>query len=83
MFLRRCQEADHYHLMKHKLRYRPDLYPGGEAELDRLRPWFIRVHRRIAAWPQRMRRGLLVLLRVRDTNGRADSELPADSTSAT
>ena len=83
MVLKRFQVADRYHLAKHKLRYRPDLYPGGEAELDRLRPWSVRVHRAVTRWPQRLRRGLLVKLRVRDRGGRADSELPADGTPTT
>jgi hypothetical protein len=72
--LRTLQRSDRYHLMKHKLRSRPDLYPGGEAELDRLRPGAVRLWRRISKGPQRVRRGLLSRLGVRDQTGRAASE---------
>ncbi|MEM1209378.1 MAG: hypothetical protein AAGI54_08930 [Planctomycetota bacterium] len=72
--LKLLQRSDRYHLMKHKLRTRPDLYPGGEEELDRLRPAAVRLWRRISKGPQRLRRSLLSKLGVRDKTGRAASE---------
>jgi hypothetical protein len=46
--LRRFQEADRYHLLKHKRRLRPDLLrPEERARLETLSPW-IRLHRRLA-----------------------------------
>ncbi|MEM6334834.1 MAG: hypothetical protein AAF823_15995 [Planctomycetota bacterium] len=75
--LRTLQRSDRYHLMKHKLRTRPDLYPGGEAELDALRPPAVRLWRRLSKGPQRLRRALLTKLGVRDKTGRAASEYGA------
>jgi len=72
--LRTLQRSDRYHLMKHKLRTRPDLYPGGEAQLDQLRPPAVRLWRQLSKGPQRLRRQLLTRLGVRDKTGRAASE---------
>lgn len=68
------QQADRYHAAKHRLRCRPDLFPGGEDALDRLRPRSIRIFRRLWRYPMGLRRRLLVKLGVRTGKGRADSE---------
>ena len=71
MLLQRC---DDYHLLKHRLRLRPDQVPGGDAELDRLRPAWIRAHRLVAVPFRTLRRGLLALLRIRAGSCYASSE---------
>jgi hypothetical protein len=69
--LARCDE---YHLLKHRLRHRPDQVSAAEADLDRARPAWIRVHRRVAVPLRTCRRQLLVWLGVRDRSGQAESE---------
>jgi hypothetical protein len=68
------QQCDAYHLLKHRLRLRPDQLPHGEADLDRLRPLWIRLHRLVAVPFRTLRRGLLVRLGVRSASGQAHSE---------
>lgn len=68
------QRCDDYHLLKHRLRLRPDQVPGGVAELVRLRPAWIRAHRLVAVPFRTLRRGLLALLRIRSGSGYASSE---------
>lgn len=68
------QRCDDYHLLKHRLRLRPDQVPAGEAELDRLRPGWIRLHRLLAVPFRTLRRGLLAALRIRSGSCYASSE---------
>jgi hypothetical protein len=68
------QRCDDYHLLKHRLRLRPDQVPGGVAELDRLRPAWIRAHRLVAVPFRTLRRGLLALLGIRSGSCYASSE---------
>lgn len=68
------QQADRYHAAKHRMRIRPDLFPGGEDALDRLRPRSIRIFRRVWRYPMGLRRRLLVRLGVRTGKGRAETE---------
>ena len=57
--LRRFQHADHYHLLKHKRRLRPDLLTDEERQIvERLSIW-IRLHRLIARPLTNLRRWLL------------------------
>ena len=55
------QQCDDYHFLKHRLRLRPDQLPHGQADLARLRPLWIRLHRLVAVPFRTLRRGLLVL----------------------
>lgn len=64
--LRRFQQADIYHCLKHKRRLRPDLLAAGEAGVvRRLSPW-IRLHRRVTRPLTQLRRRWLRRLRARD-----------------
>ncbi|MBU0618416.1 MAG: hypothetical protein KKI02_11925, partial [Planctomycetes bacterium] len=57
--LRRFQQADRYHCLKHKRRLRPDLLSEAErAEVERLSIW-IRLHRRLARPLTNLRRRAL------------------------
>jgi hypothetical protein len=68
------QRCDDYHLLKHRLRLRPDQVPTGQADLDRLRPAWIRLHRLVAVPFRTLRRGLLVRLGIRTAAGHVESE---------
>lgn len=68
------QQADDYHLLKHWIRHRPDQCGLSPADLDRLRPWWIRMHRKIGVPLRTLRRRLLALLGIRNATGRAESE---------
>jgi hypothetical protein len=68
------QRCDDYHLLKHRIRLRPDQVPHGVADLDRLRPAWIRLHRLVAVPFRSLRRGLLTWLRIRSASGHAHSE---------
>lgn len=74
--LRLLQEADWYHLGKHRRKAQGDNRRVPWQEL----PWFIRAHRLIG-WPVReLRRRLLVALGMRVGNGRAETEqFPEDA----
>jgi len=72
--LRMLQRCDEYHLLKHEIRHRPDQAAATKAELAGLRPWWIRAHRCVAVPFRRVRRGLLVALGIRATDGQASSE---------
>jgi hypothetical protein len=68
------QRCDTYHLLKHELKHRPDGCAVLAADLDQLRPWWIRAHRSVAVPFRRLRRGLLVMLGIRAADGQASSE---------
>ena len=72
--LRMLQRCDDYHLLKHEIKHRPDQARCAAAELDRVRPWWIRLHRCVAVPFRRVRRGLLVALGIRSADGQASSE---------
>ena len=69
--LRVLQQCDLYHVAKHASRIRPDLYSD---EVARVRPWWIRMHRKIANPFRAFRRRTLVWFGVRRGKGRAQSE---------
>src|SRR5207249_790604 len=71
--LRQLQAADRYHLLKHQVDHRPDLF-GDAALKDRQRTWWIRLHRFFAAPLREGRRRLLVLLGIRKEKGRSVTE---------
>ena len=72
--LRLLQRCDEYHLLKHEFRHRPEDRGLRAADLARLRPWWIRVHRSVAVPFRHVRRGLLVALGIRAADGQASSE---------
>jgi hypothetical protein len=78
--LRLLQRSDSYHLHKHRVHHRPDQVGANEADLERSRPWWIRLHRLVARPFRALRRALLVRLRVRTGDGQATSEVfPEDA----
>ncbi len=70
--------CDLYHLRKHRLRYLRHTLPPEQRESLGRRPWYIRLHRTLTRPLQRLRRGLLVWLGVRDRTGKAATELHAE-----
>jgi hypothetical protein len=72
--LRRLQRMDAYHRDKLFRKSRPDLCGLTSAELNASRPWFIRLHRLVAVPFRYVRRKLLILLGVRASGGRVESE---------
>ena len=72
--LRLLQRCDDYHLLKHRLRHRPDQISATAADLEQLRPWWIRAHRCVAVPFRRVRRGLLTTLGIRSQGGQAHTE---------
>jgi hypothetical protein len=69
--LNHLQTADRYHLLKHMVHHRPDIY-GRDSKSKR--PWFIRWHRVFGRPLREARRRLLVLLGIRKNKGRAQTE---------
>jgi hypothetical protein len=67
------QQCDDYHLLKHELKYRPDLV-SDPATIARRRPVWIRMHRTVAVPFRACRRRLLVWLGIRSPGGHAHSE---------
>lgn len=70
-FLKMLQRSDRYHLAKHVKNCRPD---QSSEDIQKLRPWFIRLHRFLTIPLRTMRRNLLVMLRIRSKSGQASSE---------
>jgi len=68
------QRCDDYHLLKHRLRHRPDQVAAAGIDLERHRPAWIRAHRLIAVPFRRLRRALLVALGIRGADGHAHGE---------
>ena len=72
--LRMLQQCDDYHLLKHHLHHRPDQTGLAADEIDRRRPWWIRLHRRFAVPFRTLRRQLLVGLSIRGRSGQVSTE---------
>ena len=72
--LRILQQCDDYHLLKHHLHHRPDQAGLEAEEIDRRRPWWIRLHRRFAVPFRTLRRQLLVGLSIRGRSGQVSTE---------
>jgi hypothetical protein len=68
------QQCDDYHLLKHELKYRPDLVSLDPGAIARRRPVWIRLHRGVAVPFRTCRRRLLVWLGIRAPCGQAHSE---------
>lgn len=72
--LRILKDCDDYHLLKHRLHHRPDQTGLAPDEIDRRRPWWIRLHRRFAVPFRTVRRRFLVLIGVRSGSGQVSTE---------
>ena len=72
--LRMLQRCDEYHLLKHRIRHRPDQLSLTAADIQRVRPWWIRAHRSIAVPFRCVRRWLLTQLGIRSGRGQATTE---------
>jgi len=72
--LRLLQRSDDYHLLKHRVKLRPDQVGLCLADLQRMRPWWIRAHRCVAVPFRTVRRTLLTMLGIRSASGHAFSE---------
>jgi len=78
--LRSLQATDLYHLHKHWSRCRPDQLTPEELDLDRFRPWVVRVAHRVQPYLRAFRRRILISLGVRKKDGKATGELaPEDA----
>lgn len=72
--LRLLQGMDDYHVLKHYRDCRPDQLSPEQLDLERYRPWTIRLGRRIGKPLREIRRKFLVFIGVRTGKGRAQSE---------
>ena len=72
--LRLLQHCDEYHLLKHRVKHRPDQVGLSLDDMHRMRPWWIRAHRCVAVPFRTVRRRLLAALRIRSRTGHAHSE---------
>jgi hypothetical protein len=72
------RKSDDYHLMKHWSRCRPDQCGFEHEDLQRRKPWWIRVHRQVARPVRELRRRLLVRVGVRSGRGRVETEAFAE-----
>jgi hypothetical protein len=72
--LRLLQRCDQYHLLKHRVKHRPDQIGLSMADMNRLRPWWIRAPRCVAVPFRTVRRRLLTALSIRSKTGHAFSE---------
>lgn len=72
--LRVLQRSDDYHLLKHRVKHRPDQVGLSLADMQRMRPWWIRAHRCVAIPFRTIRRRLLTALGIRSASGHAFSE---------
>lgn len=72
--LRLLQRCDRYHLLKHRVKHRPDQVGLSLTDMQRMRPWWIRAHRCVAVPFRTVRRRLLTALGIRSKSGHAFSE---------
>ena len=72
--LRLLQRSDDYHLLKHRVKHRPDQVGLSITDMQRMRPWWIRAHRCVAIPFRTVRRRLLTALGIRSASGHAFSE---------
>jgi hypothetical protein len=69
------QSTDLFCLFKHVRHYRPEQLAALELEKYQQIPWWIRLHRLVAVPFRQARRRLLSKLSIRDSSGRANSEV--------
>lgn len=70
--LHRLQQADHYHLLKHRRRHRPDQLTAAQLEASYRRGFLIDLHRRVARPLTLLRRALLKKLTGRSRSAKQD-----------
>ncbi|MEO1236805.1 MAG: hypothetical protein AAFX76_08465 [Planctomycetota bacterium] len=70
-----AKRADRYHLMKHRVRRRPDQLTADQLDLDRLRPVSVRLWRKLVRPMHVARRRLFVALRIRTGRGDPETEV--------
>ncbi len=70
--LRRLQDGDRYHLLKHRRRHRPDTLTADEFTASYRHGWSIRLHRRLSRPLTLLRRTLLKLLTGRSRSAKQD-----------
>ncbi|MFN9368283.1 MAG: hypothetical protein ACK6CT_05885 [Planctomycetia bacterium] len=68
------QQCDDYHLLKHRMKHAPEPSRPTARDIDRMRPWWIRLHRSVAVPFRTVRRQCLVWLGIRARSGQAGSE---------
>lgn len=68
------QRCDAYHLLKHRMKHAPEASRPTARDIERMRPWWIRLHRSVAVPFRTVRRGFLVWLGIRNRSGQAGSE---------
>jgi hypothetical protein len=68
------QRCDAYHLLKHRMKHAPEPSRPTARDIDRMRPWWIRLHRSVAVPFRTVRRQCLVWLGIRTRSGQAGSE---------
>jgi len=71
-------QSDFYHLAKHVVKHEPERRNDPAWDLDKLRPWWIKLHRKIAVPFRELRRRLLVVVKVRSGKGEAETEVFAE-----
>jgi hypothetical protein len=70
--------SDFYHLSKHIVKHEPERRNDPAYDLDTLRPWWIKLHRKFAVPFRELRRRLLVVAKVRTGKGEAETEVFAE-----
>ena len=68
------QRCDAYHLLKHRMKHAPEASRPTARDIERMRPWWIRLHRSVAVPFRTVRRQCLVWLGIRNRSGQAGSE---------
>lgn len=76
--LRLFQQSDRYHCVKHFVKHSAEGAARGEHDVVSARPWWIKIHRFFAVPLRSLRRRLLVLLGIRQGNGRVETEAFAE-----
>jgi hypothetical protein len=70
--------SDFYHLCKHVVKHEPERRNDPAYDLEKLRPWWIKLHRKFAVPFRELRRRLLVVAKVRTGKGEAETEVFAE-----
>lgn len=76
--LRLFQQSDRYHCVKHFVKHSVEGAAQGEKQVTSARPWWIRIHRLFAVPLRTLRRKLLVVVGIRQGQGRVETEAFAE-----
>jgi len=77
-FFEILSQSDFYHLAKHVVKHEPERKGDPAYDLEKLRPWWIKLHRKFAVPFRELRRRLLVFAKVRTGKGEAETEVFAE-----